>query len=155
MRPDSLVLLAIQVVALPGWNPHIPGLHFIPKDPAALGSRARLLNHFRVSDASPGTRGHHAVPSELVLNLQDAATAGAMLSLLASYGREIQVRYATGISPTTEETEDFPLRWWVEAPSRKPGSKLYASGNTLGEAIARFVVTYGSWTLDGPRYLNP
>lgn len=144
---------AAQCIALPGWR-WLPGMLGCR---APAGGADDLRPEIRVTDAASAATAERwgCVP-----DLDDPATAGAMLDLIAQadveagWGRSVQVEYRrAGNQHWSGLTLAGYGEWPQDAPGRRdedgrpkewPGVQRMAAGS-LGEAIALLAVARGTW----------
>lgn len=122
MTPE-LYALAYRATTLPGWEWR-PGMRYLFATGKLAGKGLHLQN--------PGCTGvSGAPPDECVPDLDDDATAGAMLGLLAPEIGVTVSQQAHGCS--------------AACPQPILRAMITGRGATLGEAVARLVVARGGW----------
>lgn len=136
MTPE-LYALAAQIIALPGWE-WLPGMRvsrsgskgivYYIADGGVVVAVSRWVAPvlFRYMDDGSSD----PLASELLPDLTDPATAGAMLGMLSKQLVQAQVT---------------PDGWRVVMVFTDLNPSVSARGATLGEAIARLVVARGGW----------
>ena len=152
MTPES-ANIAAKCIALPGWR-WLPGMLGCR---APAGGADDLRPEIRVVDAASAATAEQwgCVPA-----LDDPATAGAMLDLIAQADRKIgattkmiQVAYQSARRTSACWVSLSGYDGWPAASphrqkAKETGSGLGpqgSSGRSLGEAIARLAVERGTW----------